>query len=222
LVTAPSDETVDLAYDAVDRLWPELNMKEDIPMRCSSCNKFAANDTSNPPEVELNFEYSPDSVEVQGTVRISLTSECCGEELSEYTFNVEEDVTDKIRLALEVAANAVELPEGVTREQVVKAAAAYPLDSPDLQERMADREWNDGGEVQVKTITGKHKTLKDGTRRWMAYSPRYHRTEYGFEASYTLDTWLPVTVAGVVVELSLELDLEVYDYIQASGMEPLN
>ena len=81
-------------------------------MICPSCNKFPAYDTSSEPEVELEvdqFEYAegekPEGAEpdadvppskdagtayVTGTARIVLTSECCGDELKEATFEVQD------------------------------------------------------------------------------------------------------------------------------------
>ncbi len=82
-------------------------------MICPSCNKFAAFDTGNDPEVEIDidqFEYAErDPVEsdaddadltdkshgtamITGTVRILLTSECCSEEMKESTFDVDEQI----------------------------------------------------------------------------------------------------------------------------------
>ena len=73
-------------------------------MRCPSCSKFAPCEYGNIPEVELEFNFSPDSVEVSGNICIVLTSECCGDELKESSFDVAEDVTEKIRPALVKAA----------------------------------------------------------------------------------------------------------------------
>ena len=78
-------------------------------MRCPSCNKFATYDTSAEPEVELEVsaewranedpesedELDHDAVEgtVTGSVHIVLTAECCGDELKESTFDVEQEFT---------------------------------------------------------------------------------------------------------------------------------
>lgn len=74
-------------------------------MRCPSCNKFATQTSdSNDPEVDVMIEVteiddSPTDIakavdaKVTGTVRIVLTSECCGDELKEYTFDVDEEIT---------------------------------------------------------------------------------------------------------------------------------
>jgi hypothetical protein len=89
-------------------------------MRCPSCSKFATYDTSTEPEVEVevtiekNEDEKPESDDVpatevsepasedaepkaptgeatvSGTVRIVLTAECCGDELKECTFDVDQ------------------------------------------------------------------------------------------------------------------------------------
>lgn len=80
-------------------------------MICPSCSKFAAFDTSGDPEVELEIDRAEDEgagdgedaevgldkaidvrLYVTGTVRICLTSECCGEEMKEASFDVEEEL----------------------------------------------------------------------------------------------------------------------------------
>lgn len=80
-------------------------------MICPSCNKFAAFDTSGDPEVELEIDRVENEgagddedaesgldtatdvrLYVTGTVRICLTSECCGDEMKESTFDVEEEL----------------------------------------------------------------------------------------------------------------------------------
>lgn len=66
-------------------------------MLCPSCNKFAAYDTSAEPEIELDAfaeveKGVMESVSVTGTVRIVLTAECCGDELKEANFDIEESV----------------------------------------------------------------------------------------------------------------------------------
>lgn len=80
-------------------------------MRCPSCNKFAAFDTSGDPEVDLEIERTENEdagdgedaeagmdkatdirVVVVGSVRICLTSECCGDEMKESNFDIEEEL----------------------------------------------------------------------------------------------------------------------------------
>lgn len=61
-------------------------------MRCPSCNKMASYDTGTEPEVELDdpqFDKETSTVTVNGTSRIVLTSECCGEELKAADFEFE-------------------------------------------------------------------------------------------------------------------------------------
>lgn len=80
-------------------------------MLCPSCNKFAAFDTSGDPEVEMEIDRTEDAnaedggdaekdldkatdvrLYITGTVRICLTSECCGDEMKESYFDVEEEL----------------------------------------------------------------------------------------------------------------------------------
>lgn len=61
-------------------------------MRCPSCNKFATYDDSQEPEVELDARYADDGiVQVSGSVRIVLTAECCGDELKEASFDIDDE-----------------------------------------------------------------------------------------------------------------------------------
>jgi len=55
-------------------------------MKCPSCSKMAAYDTSAEPELDLEVD---DKGLVTGTARIVLTSKCCGDELKESTFDLE-------------------------------------------------------------------------------------------------------------------------------------
>jgi hypothetical protein len=73
-------------------------------MKCPTCNKFAAYDSSTEPEVELDIEAETGDegddgvtgtnaaevhVSVTGTVRIVLTAACCDDELKDATFDLE-------------------------------------------------------------------------------------------------------------------------------------
>jgi len=58
-------------------------------MICPSCNKFAAYDTSEDPDFDLEAIVNGDSIEVTGTCRVVITSECCGDELREASFNID-------------------------------------------------------------------------------------------------------------------------------------
>lgn len=192
-------------------------------MRCPDCNKFASNDTSTPPELDLSFNFDPESLEVYGEARIVLNSECCGSELSEATIDVSEDLTNSVRAQLLMAAEKAELPEdgSVSREALEEAARVYPLDSPELVEMMELADWDDMGEVDVKSITGTTKTRKDGTVKEIRYSPRYWRTEYGFVASFATTGPLSLVVDGVTITITPEIDLTVSGHIPASCMEPM-
>lgn len=71
-------------------------------MKCPSCNKFAAQSADNEPEMDdldLNVSYDAkkpeeNGVQITGSVRIVVSSECCGDELKEATFEVDIDLTD--------------------------------------------------------------------------------------------------------------------------------
>lgn len=60
-------------------------------MRCPSCTKFAAYDTSSEPEIDVYVESRNDGqeAEITGSARIVLTAECCGDELKETTFDID-------------------------------------------------------------------------------------------------------------------------------------
>lgn len=65
-------------------------------MLCPSCNKFAAYETSAEPEIEdlditaqVDGETKDVTVDISGSARIVLTSECCGDELKEATFDID-------------------------------------------------------------------------------------------------------------------------------------
>ena len=69
-------------------------------MICPGCSKFPAFDASGEPELDLDVQFDKGNVAgkgeaavaavvVTGTARIVLTSECCGEECKETTFDVE-------------------------------------------------------------------------------------------------------------------------------------
>lgn len=63
-------------------------------MRCDQCNKFAAYDDSNEPEVDIDF--NAESGDVSAQVRIYLTHDECGTELKEASFDFSETVPDEI------------------------------------------------------------------------------------------------------------------------------
>ena len=80
-------------------------------MKCPSCNKFAAYDTTADPEINGAdaFCHAPCHVAraradlnnglaaVSGQCRIVLTSHCCGDDLKEHTFDIEASDIDITR-----------------------------------------------------------------------------------------------------------------------------
>ena len=63
---------------------------------CQSCNKFASYDESHEPEMDSMEEPDIDSEQILGNVRVCLASECCGDEMKEYNFEVEYDIGPEI------------------------------------------------------------------------------------------------------------------------------
>src|SRR5690242_2833252 len=62
-----------------------------MPTPCPSCTKFAALNPSDDLEVE-DLEINEDGL-ITGQVRFVLTSDCCGDEMKEYTFDIEHDTS---------------------------------------------------------------------------------------------------------------------------------
>lgn len=65
---------------------------------CPGCNKFASLNTDNEPEFSTSLETQADPTngnkpyaDLSGTIRIVLTSECCGDEMREANFDVTVD-----------------------------------------------------------------------------------------------------------------------------------
>ena len=132
-------------------------------MICPSCNKFAAYDTSAEPELDLSAENG----QVTGTARIILTSECCGDELKESTFEVaidlEDEITAAIRTKLGLADDAeVDLDEWEFR---------VTQESAELTERMESE---------------KVRTKKDGTVVRKPIPFRYQRRYFGVHVDVTV------------------------------------
>jgi len=63
--------------------------------RCQQCGNFASYDDSFEPEAD-DLEVDVDSEQIVGTVRVALVSECCGDEMKDYTFDVEHDITSEV------------------------------------------------------------------------------------------------------------------------------
>lgn len=175
-------------------------------MRCPSCSKFPAFDTSSEPEVELDDpsveleekDKTKGTAQVNGTVRIVLTSECCGEECKETTFDV--DISDVA--VQKVPAKSNKNPDGCT---------------------CSEDDWADSitaeatsSEITDRSETSKAKTYKVGPKKGQTVQVpipyRYQRRYYGAEAHIELTCACGKTVG--------EADWQ--DEVQASGMEELN
>jgi hypothetical protein len=125
-------------------------------MLCPSCNKFAANDTSTDPELNLDVENGI----VTGDARIVITSECCGDELKEATFEVEIDLEDKFEDAIR------ELEE-------LADDAEVNLDDWSFEITSESADWIDRSETEKVRI------LKDGTEKRTPIPYRYQKHFYG-------------------------------------------
>jgi hypothetical protein len=111
-------------------------------MKCPSCNKFAALDSSAEPEVNLDVESELDIQEgegpeserpsnvnkatatVSGNVRIVLTSECCGDEMKETTFDV--DVSCELERAEGCECELTELSVEASAETTDRQESSKP------------------------------------------------------------------------------------------------
>ncbi len=63
---------------------------------CQSCNKFASYDESHEPELDSMEEPDIESEQIIGNIRVCLASECCGDEMKEYNFEVEHDIASEV------------------------------------------------------------------------------------------------------------------------------
>jgi hypothetical protein len=192
-------------------------------MRCPSCNKFATNDTSQEPEVTIdgnNQDAETGELEVTGNVRIVITSECCGDELADCTFDVsevfdEDEIREAIRTAIRNLAD-----NGVTPLTLVPADA--------LHVRLKEIDWDeaelDCGEVTQDTESVKLTVRKDGTVKETRVNPRYARTYYGAEGQISIVGRVNVDAIldGSTKTVEVHLTRDWSDKVQASGMEPLN
>lgn len=80
--------------------------------KCMSCGKLCALETQEP-EVELDLS----GTSVVGTVRIARNSECCGDEVKEANFDVDDDIADHLKDHLdadggELEGHDLEIDEG--------------------------------------------------------------------------------------------------------------
>jgi hypothetical protein len=63
-------------------------------MQCPSCNKFAALEMQEPEVNELSLDA--ESGVITADVRIVRNSECCGDEMKEYSFNTEVEIPTEL------------------------------------------------------------------------------------------------------------------------------
>ncbi len=63
--------------------------------RCQSCNKFAGYDDSHEPEVD-DLEVDVVGEEILGAICVALISECCGDVMKEYSFDVNHNISSEI------------------------------------------------------------------------------------------------------------------------------
>lgn len=140
-------------------------------MRCPSCNKFAAYDTSGEPEMNIDSDISqPDpeskdlvAVSVTGDVRIVLSAECCGDELKEYNFDISEDMEieraegcDCDLTDMNVDVSSVELTERVQSTETRQKKDGTVV-TRSLPARAQKRFYGYSGQAEIKCACGKTK-----------------------------------------------------------------
>ena len=159
-------------------------------MLCPGCNKFPAYDTSAEPELDLDL----DGGEVTGSARIVLTSECCGEELKEATFDV------SINLASQL-------------EEEIRAVEGLPDDAEiDLNDYELDFS-EDGSELTDRYQTETTRVLKNGTVKVEKVNPRYQKRFFGVH----IDVTVTATKGDKTASVSGSFD----DEAQSSAMDEL-
>ncbi len=129
-------------------------------MKCPSCNKFAAYDTSAEPEVDLEVD---EGAEVTGTVHIVLTSECCGDELKEAHFDVDVEAKDHFPECFN--------PDG-DEEGELKEGHEFSVDA--------------SGKITDRSETTSKRTRKDGTVVERPIPFRYQKRFFGFTGTVTV------------------------------------
>lgn len=72
-------------------------------MICPGCNKFPAFEAEVPDGAEIDI----DGTQVTGNVRLVLTSQCCSEEMKEYSFEIDQDVSTEVLDAIKAAGGTV-------------------------------------------------------------------------------------------------------------------
>jgi hypothetical protein len=152
---------------------------------CPSCNKFAALDSSSEPEINVGVESEllvtdPDepsdvdkaTARVNGDCRIVLTSECCGEEMKETTFEISDVDIDIARAegcncdltALEVEASGEIVDRQETSEPKtykIGPKKGQTVDVP-IPPRFQKRFY--GAELEITVSCACGKTM--GTEQW--------------------------------------------------------
>lgn len=187
-------------------------------MICPSCNKFAANSTDQEPEIELQCE----SGHVTGTVRIVLTSECCGEELKEANFDVDVDLEEEILDA--IVAKVTEAKEKIKREDIDLSdqTKRKVIVNGKLEEKVTSFEIEDEtGEVSDRSVTQKTRIIKRGPHKGETKTTpipyRYQRRFYGAAVNFTVKVEFPYKKKLYEVEVHHDWK----DEVQASGMDEL-
>lgn len=184
-------------------------------MLCPYCNKFAANDTSGEPEIDIQCE----SGQVTGTVRIVLTSECCSAELKEANFDVEMDLTEDILDALVAKAKELKLPE-LKREDIdlEDETKRKVMVEGKMEEKITSFSIEDSsGEITDRSETTKTRTLKSGRVVVRQIPYRYQRRFYGASINFTVNVEYPYKKRLLTVEVPADWK----DEVQASGMDEL-
>jgi len=157
-------------------------------MVCPSCNKFPAYDTSTEPEVEINdCDAEPVKEEptkavaiVSGSVRIVLTSECCGEEMKEATF----DISDlQVDIEKAVDCTCENWLEGIEAE-------------------------TDGAEIVDRSETSKPFTYKTGPKKGQTVDKpipyRYQKRFYGASVPIAINCACGKQVGGTTFEYEVQ------------------
>lgn len=154
--------------------------------QCPGCNKFPTYDMSNEPEIDSldvtvdldEKDHNKGTANISGYVRIALTSECCGEEMKEYTFDV--DVTD-----VEVKKHA----ECTCGDEWHEGAEA-----------------DGSGEITDRSETSRTKTFKRGPKAGQTVQIpipyRYQRRYYGASVHIELDCACGKQVGPIILFLA--------------------
>lgn len=177
---------------------------------------------------------------VTGSVRIVVTSECCGDELKESNFDVEVDLTNEIEDALEKMIKLdhpnfdreKKLNLSATEELKVtstwgmvddpkkpgeKKFGELPHDARDNKSGITFEITDESAETTDRSETTKTKTLKSGRVVTRNIPYRYQRHFYGCDVSFTVVCEYPYKGKLYRAEVAGEFK----DEVQASGMDEL-